>query len=310
MIGDDVYEEFEKTRLKSTCNKAWYHANMTAMAAAYILSFAEVMVAKESFHLIEEAEEKKQGKSLTAKQKKDMWDLKMKEVCGTCYNAVFKYATIVNPNLGPEFLSTVRELHNSLSRQPKAAREFTLEDLTDRLDEELTNFIAYFIDVRDTYWEKIWYPVDERQDIEVNIRRAKRIVFRYFVWHKQSVKAPSCFSLWSEPASTYSMYTEKDNLCRSVSNLTKWELQNSPWWLKQCCADDEITFVADAEEICWESIKKDEDPYQVAKGKIAEADAAEQAEEAKSLEPSRKLEGLVLDKSRTKKQREGKHGCG
>ncbi|KAL3694591.1 hypothetical protein R1sor_008242 [Riccia sorocarpa] len=328
------------------------------MAAAYTLSFAKVTVAKESFHF-EEAEEKKQGKSLTAKQKKDMWDLKVKEVCGTWYNAVFKYATIVNPNLGPEFLSTVRELHNSLSRQPKAEREvvynvgvdrvkafaaacihkdlklellkahysnaatkakyhhpvandieidiqFTLEDLTDRLDEELTNFIAYFTDVRDTYWEKIWYPVDERHDVEVNIRRAKRIVFRYFVWHKQSVKAPSCFSLWSEPASTYSMYTEKDNLCRSVSNLTKWELQNSPWWLEQRCADDEITFVADVEEICWESIKKDEDPYQVTKGKIAEADTAEKAEEAKSLEPSRKLEGLVLDTSRTKKQREGK----
>ncbi|KAL3700732.1 hypothetical protein R1sor_018754 [Riccia sorocarpa] len=390
MIGDDVYEEFEKTRPKSTGNKAWYHANMTAMAAAYILSFAEVTVAKESFNLIEEAEEKKQGKSLTAKQKKDLWDLKVKEVCGTWYNAVFKYATIVNPNLGPEFLSTVRKLHNLLSKQPKAEREvvynvgvdrvkafaaagihkdlklellkahysnaatkakyhhplandieidirpwlaqwslwsnlevisqdlaekclkivlsaeFTLEDLADRLDEELTNFIAYFTDVRDTHWEKIWYPVDERQDVEVNIRKSKRIVFRYFVWHKQSVKAPSCFSLWSEPASTYSMFTEKDNLCRSVSNLSKWELQNSPWWLEQRCADNEITFVADAEEICWESIKKEEDPYQVAKGKIAEADAAEQAEEAKSLEPNRKLEGLVLDTSRTKKQREGK----
>ncbi|KAL3693029.1 hypothetical protein R1sor_006680 [Riccia sorocarpa] len=335
MIGDDVYEEFEKTRLKSTGNKAWYHANMTAMAAAYILSFAEVTVAKESFHLIEETEEKKQGKSLTAKQKKDMWDLKVKDLCGTWYNAVFKYATIVNPNLGPEFLSTVRELHNSLSRQPKAEREvvynvgvdrvkafaadlaekclkiiiraeWTLEDLTDRLDEELTNFNAYFCDVRDTYWEKIWYPVDERQDVEVNIRRAKRIVFRYFVWHKQTVKAPSCFSLWSEPSSTYSMYTEKDNLCRSVPNLTKWELQNSPWWLEQRCADDEIAFVADAEEICWESIKKEEDPYQVAKGKIAEADVVEQTEEAKSLEPTRKLEGLVLDTSRTRKQREAK----
>ncbi|KAL3680923.1 hypothetical protein R1sor_023879 [Riccia sorocarpa] len=102
------------------------------------------------------------------------------------------------------------------------------------------------------------------------------------------------------------MYTEKDNLCRSVSNLSKWELQNSPWWLEQRCADDDITFVADAEEICWESIKKEEDPYQVAKGKIAEADAAEQAEEAKSLKPSRKLEGLVLDTSRTKKQRDAK----
>ncbi|KAL3689379.1 hypothetical protein R1sor_015688 [Riccia sorocarpa] len=240
MIGDDVFEEFKKARLKSTAKSAWYHGNMTAMAAAYILSFAEVTVAKESFHLIEESEEKKLGKSLTAKQKKDMWDMKVKEGCGSWYNAVFKYATIVNPNLKPEFLSTVRELHNSLSRQPKAEREavynvgvdrvkafagasihkdlklellkahysnaatkaryhhpvnndveidirpwltqwsiwsnlelisqdlaekclkivlsakFTMEDLTDRLDEQLTNFIAYFTHVRDTYWEKIW----------------------------------------------------------------------------------------------------------------------------------------------------------
>ncbi|KAL3701585.1 hypothetical protein R1sor_019607 [Riccia sorocarpa] len=43
--------------------------------------------------------------------------------CGTWYNAVFKYATIVNPLLGPEFLTTVRELHNALSRQPKVERE-------------------------------------------------------------------------------------------------------------------------------------------------------------------------------------------
>ncbi|KAL3691792.1 hypothetical protein R1sor_005443 [Riccia sorocarpa] len=264
---------------------------MTAMAAAYILSFAEVTIAKESFHLIEEAEEKKQGKSLTAKQKKDMWDLKVKEVCGTWQP---KAEREVVYNVGVDRVKAF------------AAAEFTMEDLTDRLDEELTNFIAYFTDVRDTYWEKIWYLVYEMQDVKVNIRRAKRIVFRYFVWHKQTVKAPSCFSLWSEPGSTYSMYTEKDNLCRSVSNLTKWELQNSPWWLEQRCADDEIVFVADAEEICWESIKKEEDPYQVANGKIAEADATEQTDDAKSLEPSRKLEGLVLDTSRTKTQKEGK----
>ncbi|KAL3700166.1 hypothetical protein R1sor_018188 [Riccia sorocarpa] len=209
--------------------------------------------------------EKKQDKSLTAKQKKDMWDLKVREVCGTWYNVVFKYATIVNPNLGPEFLSTVRELHNSLSRQPKAEREvvynvgvdrvkafaaagihkdlklellkahysnaatkakyhhpvandieidirpwlaqwslwsnlevisqdlaekclkivlsaeFMLEDLTDRLDEELTNFIAYFTDVRDTYWEKIWKEAFESlqhniKEIEATTANKKDVV--------------------------------------------------------------------------------------------------------------------------------------
>ncbi|KAL3688516.1 hypothetical protein R1sor_014825 [Riccia sorocarpa] len=286
MIGDDVYEEFEKTIFKSTGNKAWYHANMTAMAATYILSFAEVTVAKESFHLIEEAEEKKQGKSLTAKQKKDMWDLKVKEVCGTWYNAVFKYATIVNPNLGPEFLSTVRELHNSLSRQPKAEREVVYNVGVDRVkafaatgihkDLKLELLKAHYSNAATK--AKYHHPV--ANDIEIDI-----------------------LMNWLAPtACTQKKITFVGLFLTFLSGSSK----TPPWWLEQRCADDEITFVADAEEICWESIKKEEDPYQVAKGKIAEADAAEQAEEAKSLEPNRKLEGLVLDTSRTKKQREGK----
>ncbi|KAL3679710.1 hypothetical protein R1sor_022666 [Riccia sorocarpa] len=45
IIGNEVYEEFEKSRLKAPPNKAWYNENMTAAAASYILSYAEVTTA-------------------------------------------------------------------------------------------------------------------------------------------------------------------------------------------------------------------------------------------------------------------------
>ncbi|KAL3686637.1 hypothetical protein R1sor_009211 [Riccia sorocarpa] len=95
LIGDDVYDEFEKSRMKTPVNRPWYNVNMTSMAAAYILSFAEVTAAKEAYRATEEAEKKRLGKSLTAKAKKELWDAKVKDVCNTWYNAVFKYATIV-----------------------------------------------------------------------------------------------------------------------------------------------------------------------------------------------------------------------
>ncbi|KAL3685539.1 hypothetical protein R1sor_003561 [Riccia sorocarpa] len=81
MIGDDVYAEFEKSRLKAPSNKAWYNENMTAAAASYILSYAEVTSAKELQPEVEVEEEKRLGKALSAKQKKDLWDAKVKEVC-------------------------------------------------------------------------------------------------------------------------------------------------------------------------------------------------------------------------------------
>ncbi|KAL3677083.1 hypothetical protein R1sor_027031 [Riccia sorocarpa] len=69
MIGDDVYDEFEKSRMKTPMNRPWYNENMTSMAAAYILSFAEVTAPKEAHGATEEAEEKRLGKALTAKAK-------------------------------------------------------------------------------------------------------------------------------------------------------------------------------------------------------------------------------------------------
>ncbi|KAL3688163.1 hypothetical protein R1sor_014472 [Riccia sorocarpa] len=125
MIGDDVYEEFEKSRLKAPPNKAWYNENRTAAAASYILSYAEVTAAKDLQPDVEAKEEKRLGKALTSKQKKEMWDAKVKEVCASWQHVVFKYATIVNPQLGPEFLETVRELHDQLAKIKKSKREIS-----------------------------------------------------------------------------------------------------------------------------------------------------------------------------------------
>ncbi|KAL3676713.1 hypothetical protein R1sor_026661 [Riccia sorocarpa] len=262
MIGDDVYDEFEKSRMKTPVNRPWYNVNMTSMAAAYILSFAEVTAAKEAHRATEEAEEKRQGKSLTAKAKKALWDAKVKDVCNTWYNAVFKYATIINPQLGPEFLASVRELHNTLAKTDKAKRpvtysvvvdrvkafafagihkslkieflrahysdvtvknryhhpvnndvdkdvrpwlaqwslwsamellssdlikkigkrnlanDMTPEEITSKLEEDVDRFLVFLCDTRDKFWAYLWFPVDERQDVSVNVQRAKRIVFR------------------------------------------------------------------------------------------------------------------------------------
>ncbi|KAL3701219.1 hypothetical protein R1sor_019241 [Riccia sorocarpa] len=118
MISTDVYEEFERAHVKSPAKTSWYHENMTSTAAAYIMSFGEVSAAKDA-QLVAEEDAKKQGKPLSSKQKKDMWDARVKEVCASWSSQVFKYTTVVNPSLGPEFLATVRELHNNLARELK-----------------------------------------------------------------------------------------------------------------------------------------------------------------------------------------------
>ncbi|KAL3686416.1 hypothetical protein R1sor_008990 [Riccia sorocarpa] len=390
MIGDDVYDEFEKSRMKTPANMPWYNENMTSMAAAYILSFAEVTAAKEAHRATEEAEEKRLGKALTAKAKKDLWDAKVKDVCNTWYNAVFKYATIVNPQLGPEFLATVRELHNNLAKTEKAKRpvtysvgvdrvkafafagihnslkiellrahysdvtvknryhhpvnndvdkdvrpwlaqwslwsalellssdlmkkigkrnlpdDMTPEEVTSKLEEDVDRFMVFFCDTRDKFWAYLWFPVDERQDVSVNIQRAKRIVFRYFVWHEQG-RAPASFSLWNKEESEYCMYSDKDNLCRSLASLTKWEIQNCPWWLEQRCDDSEVKFVGDAEEICWKKLQDGEEPFAATKNKFETLEEGAMLDEAKILEPNKDVDGLVVDTTRKKKLKEAAH---
>ncbi|KAL3679267.1 hypothetical protein R1sor_022223 [Riccia sorocarpa] len=132
MIGTDVFEEFERARVKSPAKTVWYHENMTSTAVAYILSFGEVSAAKDA-QLVAEEEAKKQGKPLSSKQKKDMWDARVKEVCASWSSQVFKYATMVNVSLGSEFLATVRELHNNLARVEKSKREVAYSIGLDRV---------------------------------------------------------------------------------------------------------------------------------------------------------------------------------
>ncbi|KAL3680408.1 hypothetical protein R1sor_023364 [Riccia sorocarpa] len=322
MIGADVYEEFEKARLKSPTKNAWYHENMTSTAAAYILSFGEVSATKDA-QLVVEDEAKRQGKLLTTKQKKDMWEARVKDVCGSWSSQVFKYATIVNPQLEPDFLKTVRELQNTLAMVEKSKRivaqtvgldrvkafasagihnslkvellmvhyadkktrekyhhptkfdvdidlhpwlaqwalwsllellsfdiirkffsyrcQNTEEDVDEkeaRLEEEVVRFRMYFVDTRDKFWSDLWYPVEDRQDVQMNIRRAKCMVFRYFVWHLQSGKASTCFLLWRVQENNFSMYSFEDTLYRPLDSLTDWELENCPWWLEQFQARD------------------------------------------------------------------------
>ncbi|KAL3688102.1 hypothetical protein R1sor_014411 [Riccia sorocarpa] len=309
-------QEFEKARVRSPAKTAWYHENMTSTAAAYILSFGEVSAAKDA-QLVAEEEAKKQEKPLSSKQKKNMWDARVKEVCASWSSQVFKYATVVNPSLGPEFLAVVRELHKNLASIEKSKREVAHsvgldrvkafasagihnnlkiellkvhyndektrekyhhpakfdvdndlrpwlqqwalwsslellscdivrkigivrgpkeedeEEKTARLEAESNKFRAYFEDVRDTYWTTIWYPIEDRQDVHLNIKRAKRLVFRYYVWHLQSEKAPACFLLWRNLTHKYSMYNNQDSLCRGLLTLSDWELENCPWTKKQ-----------------------------------------------------------------------------
>ncbi|KAL3682987.1 hypothetical protein R1sor_001009 [Riccia sorocarpa] len=216
MIGDDVYEEFEKSRLKAPPNKAWYNENMTADAASYILSYAEVTTAKDLQPDVEAEEEKRLGKSLSTKQKKDLWDAKVKEVCASWQHVVFKYATIVNPQLGPEFLETLRELHDQLAKIEKSKRE-----------------ISYSVGV-------------------------------------------DCVKAFASAG---------------IHNALKLELLRAHY---------------DAETLCWEKIQKEEEPFDVSKDKFEDSDKKGQLEEARHLEPSPNIDGLVVNTSRTKKQKESK----
>ncbi|KAL3697947.1 hypothetical protein R1sor_012023 [Riccia sorocarpa] len=389
MIGSDVYEEFERARQKSPSKVAWYHENMMSSVAAYILSFGEVSAAKDT-QLVAEEEAKKQGKPLSSKQKKDMWDARVKEVCASWNSQVFKYATVVNPSLGLEFLATVRELHNTLARVEKSKREVAhsvgldrvkafasagihnslkiellkvhysdektreqyhhpakfdvdndlrpwlqqwalwlslellscdivrkigimrspkeedKEEKAARLEAEVDKFRVYFEDIRDRFWTTIWYPIEDRQDVHLNIKRAKRLVYRYYVWHLQSEKAHACFLLWRNAVHKYTMYNNQDPLCRGLITLSDWEMENCPWWVEQTCDDENVVCVADAEQVCWDKVLKEEDPFNVSHGRFESGEKDDVIAQAEFLEPSSKVDGLVLDTSRTKKQREAR----
>ncbi|KAL3701808.1 hypothetical protein R1sor_019830 [Riccia sorocarpa] len=91
-----------------------------------------------------------------------------------------------------------------------------------------------------------------------------------------------------------------------MSELSEWELENAHWWLEQRCDDSNVKFVSDAEEVCWKKLQAKEEPFKVTDGKFEEADDDIKVLEAALLEQSTNLTELVVDTSRTKKQKESR----
>ncbi|KAL3679712.1 hypothetical protein R1sor_022668 [Riccia sorocarpa] len=117
-------------------------------------------------------------------------------------------------------------------------------------------------------------------------------------------KAPSCFQKCIDEEDAFSMYIDKDTFSRDSNTLSDWEILNCPWWIEQ--RSETPVFVADAETFCWKKLQKKEDPFDVSKDKFEDSDEKGKLEEARLLEPSPNIDGLVIDTSRTKKQKEAK----
>ncbi|KAL3698764.1 hypothetical protein R1sor_012840 [Riccia sorocarpa] len=343
MIGSDVYEEFERARQKSPAKTASYHENMTSSAAAYILSFGEVSAAKD-VQLVAEEEAKKQGKPLSSKQKKDMWDARVKEVCASWSNRVFKYAVVVNPSLGPEFLAAVRELHNSLARVEKSKSEvahsvgldrvktFASAGIHNSLKIELLKVHYSDEKTREKYHHPTKFDVDndlrpwlaqwalwsslellscdivrkigilrgpKEEDDDDRTARLDAEVDRF-------KKAHACFLLWRNVSHRLTMYNNQDMLCRGLLTLSDWEIENCPWWVEQPCEDEHVKYVGDAEQVCWDKIQKEEEPFTVSHDRFESGEEDEVLTQAEFVEPSKNIDGLVLDTSRTKKQKEAR----
>ncbi|KAL3702430.1 hypothetical protein R1sor_020452 [Riccia sorocarpa] len=316
MIGDDVYEEFEKSRIKVPPNKAWYNENMTATAASYILSYAEVTAAKDLQPDVEAEEEKRLGKTLTSKQKKEMWDAKVKEVCASWQHIVFKYATIVNPQLGPEFLETVRELHDQLAKIEKSKREISYSIGVDHVKTfasarihnalKLELMRAHYGDV--TVKAKFHHP--ESNDVDDDIRPwlaqwslwlALELISRDIVqkiFQKRLSREDSAEDKIDDAVEKFRLYFVE-------TMMTFGRAEKAPSWCIEQHSENP-KFVADAETLCWENVQKEEEPFDVSKDKFEDSDKKGQLEEARHLEPTPNIDGLVVDTSRTKKKRDAK----
>ncbi|KAL3700395.1 hypothetical protein R1sor_018417 [Riccia sorocarpa] len=109
------------------------HSPSTIYTLTRIQAIAsEVMAAqRELSHWEKEMESK--GEKMTEEKRNEKWE-KMLTIATRHWNALIqKYATIVNPQLGPEFLSTVRGLHSTLAQQEKGKREVKVEVGVDRV---------------------------------------------------------------------------------------------------------------------------------------------------------------------------------
>ncbi|KAL3686661.1 hypothetical protein R1sor_009235 [Riccia sorocarpa] len=260
MIGSDVYEEFERARQKSSAKTAWTHENKTSSAAAYILSFGEVSAAKDA-QLVAEEEAKKQGKPISSKQKKDMWDARVKEVCASWSSQVFKYATVVNPSLGQDFLAAVRELHNSLARVEKSKREVAHSVGLDRV--------------------KAFASAGIHNSLKIELLK---------------------------------VHYNDEKTREKYHHPTKFDVDNDlhPWlaqWATLVIVGTLIlegTCLLPSLEKRIPHVLNEEDPFNVSHDRFESGEEDEVLTQAEFVEPSKNIDGLVLDTSRTKKQKEAR----
>ncbi|KAL3686731.1 hypothetical protein R1sor_013040 [Riccia sorocarpa] len=125
LLGEKVYSELEEFR-KKTATKGWYSDNMTVAAGAFIMSFSEVMAAQKELVSMEKDMEAN-GKPWSESKKNKRWKEMLTDATRHWHSLIQKYATIVNPSLGPEFMSTVRELQTTLAQQDKGKKEIKVE---------------------------------------------------------------------------------------------------------------------------------------------------------------------------------------
>ncbi|KAL3697136.1 hypothetical protein R1sor_011212 [Riccia sorocarpa] len=125
LLGEKVYAELEESRKKTT-TKGWYSDNMTVAAGAYIMSYSEVMATQKELSIAEKEMEEK-GTPWSESQKSKRWKDMLADATRHWNSLIQKYATIVNPSLGPEFMSTVRELQKTLALQEKGKKDVKVE---------------------------------------------------------------------------------------------------------------------------------------------------------------------------------------
>ncbi|KAL3687526.1 hypothetical protein R1sor_013835 [Riccia sorocarpa] len=94
--------------------------------------------------------------------------------------------------------------------------------------------------------------------------------------------------------------------CADDYFLSEWELENCPWWVEQPCEDDTVKCVGNAEQVCRDKLMKNEDPFNVSHDRFESGEEDEVIGQALCVEPSSKADGLVLDTSRTKTQKEAR----
>ncbi|KAL3699217.1 hypothetical protein R1sor_017239 [Riccia sorocarpa] len=143
LLGDKVYGKLEESRKKTT-KKGWYSDNMTVAAGAYIISYNEVMAAQKELSIAEQ-EMEASGTPWTESEKSKRWKEMLVYATRHWNSLIQKYATIVNPSLGPDFMSNVREIQMTLAQQDKGKKEVKNGMLTKSIAaEEEEKFLKYF----------------------------------------------------------------------------------------------------------------------------------------------------------------------